>query len=135
MSPATTESFDALTQASVAELLHEMAKNLARLEGCLYLSAAQDKHVSAARCHINEAVSEWIDEVMDNRSRSSSANSAVEPSTPQHPERALDSVLDMLAIYRDKVDQCDFTDAQFQRVMIAGFNLLIVARDIKKNAH
>jgi len=112
-----------------------MAKTLARLEGCSYLSPSQGEHVSAAERHINEAVSEWIDDVMDDASPSSRRSHPVEPLTPEHPERGLDCVLDMLAIYHDDVNERDFTHLQVQRLTIAAHNLLVVAQEIEKSAH
>lgn len=128
MSHTRAGKFDALTTASVAEMLHEMAKTLERLRGCAYLSEMQDEHVSAAQLHIDEAVAEWIDDVTS-ETPSSQRRHAAESATPEHAERGLECILDMLAIYQDDINERDFTPLQYQRIMIAAHNLLMAALD------
>jgi hypothetical protein len=136
MSRTQTEKFEVLTKASVAEMLHEIAETLGRLNGCAYLSASQEEHLHEASGHIEMAVAEWIDDVTDDDALPSRRKRVTEPSLmPEHPERGLDCVLDMLAIYHDDLDERDFTSMQLQRITIAAHNLLAVVQEIRKSAH
>lgn len=135
MNRTFSEDFAVLSRASVAEILHEMAKNLARLKGCPHLSASQEEHASEAARHIDAAVTEWIDEVTDDGASLLRRKHGRDTWMPARPERALECVLDMLAIYHDDLDERDFTPLQLQRVTIAAHNLLMVVQEIEKGAH
>ena len=135
MNRPLSEDFAVLSRASVAELLHEMAKNLARLKGCPHLSSSQEEHASEAGLHIDAAVTEWIDDVMDDPMPSSRRKHRRDARMPEHPERALECILNMLAIYHDDLDEGDLTPLQLQRVTIAAHNLLMVVQEIEKGAH
>jgi hypothetical protein len=130
------DAMEVCTRASVAEILYEIARVLARLKGSEHLSVTQQRHTDAARRHVDAAVDEWIDDVTsDARPRASARESDAASAMPESPERGLRSVLDMLAIYHDEIDDRDFTSMQLRRLMIAAHNLLVVAQELKKNVH
>lgn len=129
------ENLEALTRASVVEMLNEMMKTIARLRGCTYLSHAQHEHLTVARRRISQVVAEWIDAVMGDRTSSARRTRNAESSTPEQPTRGLECVLDMLTIYHDDLNERDFTPVQMQRLMIAAHNLLMVAQTLKTNVH
>ena len=134
MNPRPIGNFEALSQATLVEMLYEMSEKLLRLKSSVYLSPAQANELDLGQKHIARAVDEWVRGVERDYPP---PRRRLPPSTtlPEDPARGLDLVLDMLAIVHDDIDERDFTHMQFQRVMIAAHNLLVVAQDIEKSAH
>jgi len=129
------DALEALSRASVAEMLREMGASLSKLAGCSYLSQAQERHVENAARHINAAIAGWIEEVMS----AEVLRIAVEDvgttlsrcsGCPECPRRISGHVATMLDIYDHDFGKREFTPMQLHCLMVAIHNLVTISKEI-----
>lgn len=127
-----TENLEGLSRATLMEMLHAVAKTLARLHDCPHFSALAAGHIARAERHVDAVVSAWTDEV---EAGNETRRAKLRPATAEDPVRGRGHVLDMLAIYHDEMNDRDFTPLQQQRILIAAYNLAVVAGELMPSVH
>jgi hypothetical protein len=133
------DALEALSKASVAEVLREVGASLGKLGEGAHLSPIQERQSErAARQQLNAAVVRWIGEVMEAEgSRISRRDGNAAPrcsGCPNCPGRMSDHIGTMLDIYDLDFGQREFTPVQWHFLIVAAHNLMAISTEIMRPA-
>lgn len=129
-----SEDMEAHTAASIVEMLHAVERTLDAFKESEHLSDREAGHIATAQRHIDAAIRKWTAHVVPTHTADDETE-AIDSEPPARPERGWGAITDMLRIYGERVEARDFTPAQQRRLLVAAFNLSIVAQELMTTLH
>lgn len=135
--PNCSEGMEAQTAASIVEMLHAVERTLEAFKEGEHLSEREAAHIATAQRHIDAALREWTARVIAvvPTPTADDETEAIDSEPSARPERGWGAINDMLRIYGERVEARDFTPAQQRRLLVAAFNLSIVAQELMTSVH
>lgn len=128
---------EAQTAASMVDMLHAVERTLEACKAWEHLSETEAAHIATAQHHLDAALRECGARVIAAVPTDTADDEAeaIDSQPPARPERGLDAITDMIQIYGERVEARDFTPAQQLRLLVAAFNLSIIAQELMTSVH